>query len=118
MCGAMASPPSSAASQEQTSKGIMWRDIGLASGSSTSTRRRTAAHHEAVLAIATDPTAARAKVARAMEFVRQRAARDHGRSGERTKERKSTNFLCISGPKCLPIAHARHDGGPPRATAR
>jgi hypothetical protein len=59
--------------REQTSKGQMWRDIGLGEwlfdlDVEADGARITAA----VLAIAADPAASRAKVARAMEFVRRR----------------------------------------------
>ena len=59
--------------QEQTSKGLMWRDIGLGEWLFDLDEEKDGRNiTNAVLAIATDPTAARAKVAKAMEFVRRR----------------------------------------------
>jgi hypothetical protein len=57
---------------EQTSKGFMWRDIGLGDwlfdfDQEADLRRLV----PAVLALATDPAAARDRVARAQELVRQ-----------------------------------------------
>ena len=58
---------------EQTSKGIMWRDIGLGDWlfdmDSQDEKKQVAA---AVLAMARDPAAAKAKAAKAREFVQQR----------------------------------------------
>ncbi|HSH96293.1 MAG TPA: polysaccharide pyruvyl transferase family protein [Roseimicrobium sp.] len=58
---------------EQTSKGFMWRDIGLGDWlfdlDKEEELRRVA---PAVLAMAKDPAAARAKAAKAREFVQQR----------------------------------------------
>jgi polysaccharide pyruvyl transferase WcaK-like protein len=58
---------------EQTSKGIMWRDIGLGDWlfdlDSEDELQRVA---PAVLAMAKDPAAAKAKAAKAREFVEQR----------------------------------------------
>jgi polysaccharide pyruvyl transferase WcaK-like protein len=60
---------------EQTSKGFMWRDIGLGDWlfdmDEEKDRGRVA---EAVLAMATDPKGAREKAAKAREFVRTRQA--------------------------------------------
>jgi polysaccharide pyruvyl transferase WcaK-like protein len=59
--------------EEQTSKGIMWRDIGL--GDWLFDLDREAEHAgivPAVLALARDPAAARAKAAQARAFVEQR----------------------------------------------
>ena len=58
---------------EQTSKGFMWRDIGLGDwlfdfDQEADIRRLV----PAVLAMAKDPAAARAKVAQAQAFVQQR----------------------------------------------
>lgn len=59
--------------EEQTSKGIMWRDIGLGDwlfnmDSDSDVKKIT----PAVLGFAQDPAAARTKVAKAQEFVRRR----------------------------------------------
>ncbi len=58
---------------EQTSKGFMWRDIGLGDWlfdlDKEEERRRIA---PAALALAKDPFAAKAKAAKALEFVQQR----------------------------------------------
>ena len=58
---------------EQTSKGIMWRDIGLGEWlfdlDSEDEGKQVAA---AVLAMAKDPAAAKTKAAKAREFVQQR----------------------------------------------
>ncbi|HUG94296.1 MAG TPA: polysaccharide pyruvyl transferase family protein [Planctomycetaceae bacterium] len=59
--------------EEQTSKGIMWRDIGL--GDWLFDLDRPEDHERivpAVLAMATDPAAAKAKAARARAFVERR----------------------------------------------
>lgn len=59
--------------EEQTSKGIMWRDIGL--GEWLFDLDNDEEHKgiaPAVLAIAKDPAGAKAKVAKAAEFVKQR----------------------------------------------
>ena len=59
--------------EEQTSKGIMWRDIGL--GDWLFDLDKEEEHKgivPAVLAMATDPAAAKAKVAKARAFVEQR----------------------------------------------
>jgi polysaccharide pyruvyl transferase WcaK-like protein len=59
--------------EEQTSKGIMWRDIGLADWLFDLDKKED--HSKivpAVLAMAKDPAAAKAKAARAQEFVRKR----------------------------------------------
>ena len=70
---ATAFPPSSAASPEQTSKGFMWRDIGLGDWlfdlDEEADVRRVA---PAVLALAQNPAAAKDKAVRARDFVRQR----------------------------------------------
>jgi hypothetical protein len=59
--------------QEQTSKGIMWRDIGLGDWLfDLDTETDGSSIARAVLAIADDPAAARARVQKAMEFVRRR----------------------------------------------
>ena len=59
--------------EEQTSKGLMWRDIGLGDWlfdfDREEDRRRLP---EAVLAFASDPAAARAKIAKPREFVATR----------------------------------------------
>jgi hypothetical protein len=64
---------------EQTSKGTMWRDIGLGDWlfdtDQDADRGRVAA---AVLAMASDPKAARAKAAEAQAFVRRRQAETMG----------------------------------------
>ena len=58
---------------QQTSKGQMWRDIGLGDWLFDLDKETDSAGiTKAVLEIARDPVAARAKVAKAMEFVRQR----------------------------------------------
>ena len=61
--------------QEQTSKGFMWRDIGLGdwlfdADEAEAMEKLT----PAVLALASDPAAARAKTAKALAFVHQRQA--------------------------------------------
>ena len=59
--------------EEQTSKGIMWRDIGL--GDWLFDLDQPADHERivpAVLAMARDPAAAKAKAAQARVFVEQR----------------------------------------------
>ncbi|HYR58210.1 MAG TPA: polysaccharide pyruvyl transferase family protein [Chthoniobacteraceae bacterium] len=58
---------------EQTSKGIMWRDIGLGDWLfDLDNEDEVARVAPAVLALAKDPAAAKAKAARAGEFVRKR----------------------------------------------
>lgn len=58
---------------EQTSKGIMWRDIGLGDWLFDLDHEHEVKQvAPAVLAMARDPAAARAKAARARAFVRQR----------------------------------------------
>ena len=58
---------------EQTSKGIMWRDIGLGGWRfDLDQENEVALVADAVLAMAKDPAAARAKAAKAREFVQQR----------------------------------------------
>jgi polysaccharide pyruvyl transferase WcaK-like protein len=58
---------------EQTSKGIMWRDIGLGDWLFDLDHAEEAARvAPAVLALAKDPAAARARALKAREFVRQR----------------------------------------------
>jgi polysaccharide pyruvyl transferase WcaK-like protein len=73
--------------QEQTSKGFMWRDIGLGDWLFD---LDVAADHErivpAVLAMAKDPAAAKAKAAKAREFVEKR-------------QRETMNVLDKSLPK-------------------
>ena len=59
--------------KEQTTKGFMWRDIGLDEwlfdmDEPTQVARLT----DTVLALARDPAAAKAKAAKAMEFVHER----------------------------------------------
>ena len=58
---------------EQTSKGIMWRDIGLGDWlfnmDSEDDKKKVAA---AVLAMAKNPTAAKTKAGKALEFVQRR----------------------------------------------
>ena len=59
--------------EEQTSKGIMWRDIGLGDWLFDHDQDEPARGlTPAVLAIVNDPAAARAKMARAREFVQKR----------------------------------------------
>lgn len=59
--------------EEQSTKGIMWRDIGLGDWLfDFDVPTEAAAMPAAVLALARDPAAARAKAARAREFVRAR----------------------------------------------
>ncbi|HEY5312294.1 MAG TPA: polysaccharide pyruvyl transferase family protein [Pirellulales bacterium] len=59
--------------QEQTSKGIMWRDIGLGDWLFDMDRPDEVARLvPTVLALAQDPAAAKAKAAKAREFVEQR----------------------------------------------
>lgn len=61
--------------REQTSKGFMWRDIGLGDWLFDLDNEDDVARvAPAVLALAQDPAAARAKAARARDFVRQRQA--------------------------------------------
>lgn len=58
---------------EQTSKGVMWRDIGLGDWLFDLDREEEGARVvPAVLAMAKDPAAARARAAKAREFVRKR----------------------------------------------
>lgn len=58
---------------EQTSKGFMWRDIGLGDWLFDFDREQDlVSMPAAVLAMAKDPTGAKAKVAKAREFVEQR----------------------------------------------
>lgn len=58
---------------EQTSKGLMWRDIGLGDWLFDLDREeKIKGVVPAVLAIAKDPAAAKAKVAKAREFVREK----------------------------------------------
>ncbi|MEQ1854402.1 MAG: polysaccharide pyruvyl transferase family protein, partial [Chthoniobacteraceae bacterium] len=58
---------------EQTSKGIMWRDIGLGDWLFDLDREEEVARvAPAVLAMAMDPAAAKARAAKAREFVQQR----------------------------------------------
>lgn len=58
---------------EQTSKGIMWRDIGLGEWLfDFDNEAEVKAMPAAVLAMAKDPPAAKAKALKALEFVRQR----------------------------------------------
>ena len=58
---------------EQTSKGIMWQDIGLGDWLFDFDNVADVARYvPAVLAVATDPKAAKAKAAKAREFVAQR----------------------------------------------
>ncbi|MGB8169550.1 MAG: polysaccharide pyruvyl transferase family protein [Chthoniobacteraceae bacterium] len=58
---------------EQTSKGIMWRDIGLGDWLFDLDQEEEVARVvPAVLAMAKDPAAAKAKAAKAREFVQQR----------------------------------------------
>jgi hypothetical protein len=73
MCVANGIPAVVGRFQEQTSKGFMWRDIGLGDWLFDLDRdddRRNLP--DAVLAMAADPAAARARAAKAREFVRQR----------------------------------------------
>jgi hypothetical protein len=59
--------------EEQTSKGFMWRDIGLADWLFDFDQEQEIARYvPAVLALAKDPTAARAKTAKARSFVQKR----------------------------------------------
>ena len=58
---------------EQTSKGIMWRDIGLGEWLFDLDQENDVARvADSVLAMAKDPAAAKAKAAKAREFVQQR----------------------------------------------
>ncbi|MSU27728.1 MAG: polysaccharide pyruvyl transferase family protein, partial [Pedosphaera sp.] len=58
---------------EQTSKGIMWRDIGLGDWLFDFDKEEERAKLvPAVLAMAKDPAAAKAKAAKAREFVERR----------------------------------------------
>ena len=58
---------------EQTSKGIMWRDIGLGDWLFNLDEETDVARvAPTVLALAKDPAAAKAKAEKAREFVRQR----------------------------------------------
>ena len=58
---------------EQTSKGIMWRDIGLGDWLfDFDNKAEIAAMPSAVLTMAKDPVAAKAKAARGREFVEKR----------------------------------------------
>jgi hypothetical protein len=59
--------------EEQTSKGIMWRDIGLGDWLFDMDNADDVARLvPTVLSLAQDPAAARAKAAKALEFVKQR----------------------------------------------
>ena len=59
--------------EEQTSKGFMWRDIGLADWLFDFDREQEIARYvPAVLGLAKDPAAARAKTAKARRFVQKR----------------------------------------------
>ena len=61
---------------EQTSKGFMWRDIGLGDWLFDLDQEADVARIvPAVLALAKDPAAAKAKAAKAREFVQQRQRR-------------------------------------------
>ena len=58
---------------EQTSKGIMWRDIGLGDWLfDLDDEKDVARVTPTVLALAKDPVATKAKAAKALEFVHQR----------------------------------------------
>jgi hypothetical protein len=58
---------------EQTTKGFMWRDIGVGDWLFDLDQPADAARiMPAALALAKDPAAAKAKAAKAREFVRQR----------------------------------------------
>jgi polysaccharide pyruvyl transferase WcaK-like protein len=58
---------------EQTSKGLMWRDIGLGDWLFDMDNKDDVSRIvPAVLTLATDPAAAKAKAAKALEFVKQR----------------------------------------------
>jgi hypothetical protein len=73
MCVGSGVPAIVARFAEQTSKGIMWRDIGLGDwlfDFDMAEERKNFA--PAVLALATDPVTARAKAAKARAFVEQR----------------------------------------------
>jgi hypothetical protein len=73
MCVANGVPAIVGRFQEQTSKGIMWRDIGLGDWLfDLDVDKDRNAITSAVLAIASDPAAARAKAEKAREFVQQR----------------------------------------------
>ena len=59
--------------QEQTTKGFMWRDIGLGDWLFDMDQPQDVARLEpTVLSLAQDPAAAKAKAAKALEFVKQR----------------------------------------------
>jgi len=59
--------------KEQTSKGLMWRDIGLGEWLfDMDNEEEIPRVVPAVLAMARDPAAARAKALKARDFVRQR----------------------------------------------
>jgi hypothetical protein len=73
MCVANGVPAIVGRFQEQTSKGIMWRDIGLGDWLfDLDVEADRSAITSAVLAIANDPAGARAKAQQAREFVQQR----------------------------------------------
>jgi hypothetical protein len=73
MCVANGVPAIVGRFQEQTSKGIMWRDIGLGDWLfDLDTETDGTNIVRTVLAIANDPAAARARVQKAMDFVRRR----------------------------------------------
>jgi hypothetical protein len=58
---------------EQTSKGFMWRDIGLGDWLFDFDQEAEIANYvPAVLAMAKNPAAARARIAQARQFVRRR----------------------------------------------
>jgi hypothetical protein len=65
--------------EEQSSKGIMWRDIGLGDWLfDLDLPAEAAALPATILALARDPAAARIKAARAREFVRARLSETMG----------------------------------------
>jgi hypothetical protein len=79
MCVANGVPALVGRFQEQTSKGIMWRDIGLGDWLFDLDAETDGSNiARALLAIADDPAAARAKVRKAMEFVRRRQGETMG----------------------------------------
>jgi hypothetical protein len=73
MCIALGIPAIVCRFEEQTSKGFMWRDIGLDAWLfDMDTPKDVAGIVPAVLDMAKNPKAAKAKVARAQKFVKQR----------------------------------------------
>ncbi len=74
---------------EQTSKGFMWRDIGLGDWLFDFDDEADIARYvPAVLAMAKDPEAARQYAAKARKFVEQRQRETMGILGERLENKK------------------------------